>query len=500
MTDHDDHGPEPGGASPTALDELAPVVQAALEARAATASADPAAWDRIVEQRRRGAGPRPGPGSVTALRRHGPLLVLAAAAVAAVLIGALLRVDETSQEVRTGDPNATRPVRPDASSPVPAPAGPEEVQTGPGEPTTTVAPGTGSIRDVDLRNATYPVGVCFEGLGPPGDTFTLHDGTSAGPGTVVNLTAVAYGDVTGDGREDVAVVIYCGPPNSDAGDGVVALLDVVDGGRLSVLATLASSGADVSGTFVVQPVDPRGEVTTRTEAMDERPSRLAVTGGRLTVTWYLGGLAGGDATGAYDLDVTYRWDGTGLRPAQVGERRLVQPAPLDPGAMAYYGLRQAGIPSMTLPLATEGRDPRAALCADLFAPFGPLRDVALVDGTAAVVGADGQPRAATVTLLGVYYVDFTVPPGGTQDAVVVLSCNTDTAAAGVPTLVRLVGGRPTVVDVVPRPGPRATASGRLGEPRSWNTVSVFWLGVYEDSPASTSEIVYRWDGAHLVPV
>jgi hypothetical protein len=508
MSEHDQERPAPGPA-PAEPDELAPVLRAAFEARAATATVEPEPWARFVERR------SALPGRSARVYRQAPMLVMAAAAVILVLIGAMLRPDESSSpNVFTGGTSVTGTVAPpgppDGGTAPPPPPDAAVAPPGPAAGTTTIpgAPpgGAGGVRALDLANATFPTTVCPEGLRPPGGSFTLRAGRvgfSDDPGhagIAVSLTQQAYGDVTGDGRDDAITRFSCGLDHTDDVEGVVAVL-TEDGGRLALADMVLSSGTDNSGSFVVQPVDPRRDVALRTAPLKEEAEDAAFVGGRVVVRWGQYG-EGEEFYGAgYTVEVTYRWDGAALRTAAVSDRRVVPYPDIRPGTQAFHAIRRADLSSMALPLAAAGREPRATLCADLFASLGPLRDVNLVGGAATVVGADGQPRAATVHLDDVYYLNTAFVPGGAEDAVALLRCNEGDREAKVPVVVHVVSGGVGIYDLVPRPAPQATAVA-LDPPRGAGAVEITWMGLYEASLSSPGSFTYRWDRdiGHLVPV
>ena len=125
--------------------------------------------------------------------------------------------DDATTTVVTGpgvDPTETTPTtttsRPDATDVV-------RGSTTISHPTGSKA-GTGTVRSVDFADLTYPTSVCADVIDhPPSGGFQLTDGWARSdesdadsPYTVQLRPARSFGDVDGDGREDVALVLECG--------------------------------------------------------------------------------------------------------------------------------------------------------------------------------------------------------------------------------------------------------------------------------------------------
>src|SRR4051794_12562349 len=92
------------------------------------------------------------------------------------------------------------------SSPAPRTRGPG------GAPGSRPGPHPASVRSVDLDRASYPTAACPSAYRLEGDTFTLRSGHAGVPvdgadrgeiGIGVDRKGEAYGDLDGDGREDV---------------------------------------------------------------------------------------------------------------------------------------------------------------------------------------------------------------------------------------------------------------------------------------------------------
>jgi len=80
-----------------------------------------------------------------------------------------------------------------------------------------------AIRKVDFANATYPADACGTTfVRPPAGGYVLRDGSASGGGATpasedfssLTLRAdIAYGDFTGDGADDAALILDCNVGN-----------------------------------------------------------------------------------------------------------------------------------------------------------------------------------------------------------------------------------------------------------------------------------------------
>jgi hypothetical protein len=150
---------------------------------------------------------------------------------------------------------------------------------------------------------------------------------------------------------------------------------------------------------------------------------------------------------------------------------------------------------MTVPLAAAGRDDRTRLCADVFSPAGPLPAVTFVNGVAAVPGAAGPGQDGTIRLETIYYRSLAGDPFP-EDALVVVACEVPQGTTRRVAVIRLVGGRPTVIDVVlPQPYAQSVAT-EIAPPVNGRMILMWSPSRPEDGPVYNS---YRWDGSHFVP-
>jgi hypothetical protein len=183
----------------------------------------------------------------------------------------------------------------------------------PTKPPTTPPAAPASIRSVDLDSATYPTAACPPAYRLPGGTFTMRGGHAGAPfdgpsrgesGIGVDRRAETYGDLDGDGREDVAVHLNCGIARSDGLSDGVAVMGLRDG-RLHTLAAIPDSGVPATG--VEDVTHPDGSVTREPVALEYQVvTGMHVADGLLEVQW-LQSMLGGDALGqGYNVTVTYR--------------------------------------------------------------------------------------------------------------------------------------------------------------------------------------------------
>lgn len=267
--------------------------------------------------------------SGTPAGRRGVVLLTAAAAVVAVLFlaVALARGSEDSTDVRTGDdrsspttvavdpPGTTVPSDPvggTTSVAVPGTTPTSSAPTATVAPTVTVAPSTTAtptldIRDVDLRNFTYPTSLCQD-IDRSEPTFTLVDGElRVGDEFIYDLMYlegdVYVGDATGDGVDDAVTKIFCGPGATDGYMPKVVVVSMVDG-TPRVVTSLPGSGRPLKHTATSEAGSY--ETTALDHVLD-----VGFTDGRLWVRW------GQYFYGAPELDsrrmtITYRWNGASL--------------------------------------------------------------------------------------------------------------------------------------------------------------------------------------------
>jgi hypothetical protein len=174
-----------------------------------------------------------------------------------------------------------------------------------------------SVRDVDLRNATYPTAACPERFRMAGDTFTLRDGFAGalpngplGPGLSdvgVEFKDAVYGDVNGDGRDDVAVRFMCGVAFSGALSDGIAVMEVRHG-RFTPLASISRSGVPATGVEAV--TNPDGTVSYVPFTLEyELVEAMVIEGCTLRVHWVQDTLRDDVLADGYDVRVTYRVEG-----------------------------------------------------------------------------------------------------------------------------------------------------------------------------------------------
>jgi hypothetical protein len=200
--------------------------------------------------------------------------------------------------------------------------------------TVAVAPPVPSIRTADLANATYPTAACAAYC-LPGDTFTLVDGRAGSPPDLttlpqpwptdtrgVELGAVAYGDLTGDGAEDAAVVLTCYLANSDALTRGVAVVTMTPTGPATI-AMLPRSQVPALGVFVVHDEHGTPIGLEERELQYDLAEQIQITDGLLVVHWFQTSL-GGDALGdGYDVTARYRIGPEGAVLAGPPDRHVV---------------------------------------------------------------------------------------------------------------------------------------------------------------------------------
>jgi hypothetical protein len=299
------------------------------------------------------------------------------------------------------------------------------------------------------------------------------------------------GDLDGDGRREAVARFMCGAMNSDWLTWFVAVLHEGPG-AMEVLATRSGSGARPTTLHPTVADDRTEEVVMRTVELIDAAARVSLVDGRLVaVTWDQHDGVGGPA-GSFEQSVTYRWTGSELAVERIGERRYVDGATIGP---EDYAIRRAGIRSMTLPLAAAGRDDRSSLCADVFSPAGPLPDVTFVNGVATVPDAAGPGRDGTIRLETIYYrrLAFDLP----EDALVVVTCEVPQGMMRRVAVIRVVNGRPTVIDVVRPRLFEQSAAMEIAPFVSDRMTLLWWTGRPQDGPEYT---MHRWDGSHFVPM
>jgi hypothetical protein len=478
MTEHDD--------------ALADGVRAALAERAGGATVSPDAWTRI--EAARGAGPGEARSArVIPFRRHTPLLAAAAAVIAMLVLATLTRAEDASQNVGTrGGEGREHTAAPGPEPVEPAPEREAPVPDGVVPPGTTPRPADqvarNDVRSLNLGAATFPVSLCPT-IRPPGTEFTLRSGRADGGDIGVVLLESVYGDVTGDGRDEAVGSFRCGHDRSDVFEDVVAVLGE-SGGKPVVLATARSSGADTTGWFVVQPVPATGDVSLANAPMSETVTGVAVVGGRVEVRYLQDSMGGGEAYGdGYTVTARFALDGSALR-ADGAPSRVALPykSPRE-FTLAYHAIRKADLGRLTVPLAGGG------VCGEVLADLGPLRDADLAGGKATVTGTDGQARAASVEL-GPFIYESATAGKGVEDAVAIVRCRRGDRLAAVPVLVRLVEGRPRVVDVVVPPLAGQVAVGVASQDKYHLVVT--W-GRADGAAPSLPLTRYTSDGDRLIP-
>jgi hypothetical protein len=482
-------------------DALAAGVRAALAERAAGATVSADAWSRI--EAARPAAPAPiRMARVVPLRRYTPLLAAAAAVIVMLVVATLTRFEDASENFGTDGQKEPReetvPPAPGTVEPRPAPEG--TTPAGPGQltpsgPAGPTADGAAGVRAINLGAATYPSTLCPSSLRPATAEFTLRSGTTDGGDVGVKLSETVYGDVSGDGRDEAVGSFHCFVNQSDVSEDVVAVLGE-SGGRPVVLATAVSSGADRRGWFVAQPVPATGDVGLRAEELYERVTGVAVVGGKIEARYVQGAWGGGEAHGdGYTVTARFVLDGSALKPDGPPSRAVVPfKAPVR-GTLAYHAIRKADLGSLTVPVSGsppggEGRNTRFTVCGELFAGLAPLRDATLSGGRATVTGTDGQAKGGTVELGPVMFQSVTAGSGN-EDAVAIVTCRLGDRRAAIPVLVRLVDGRPQVVDVVvpPLSGHSAVSVVHDGE----NHLRINWERT-DGTAASPAWTGYRSDG------
>jgi hypothetical protein len=225
-----------------------------------------------------------------------------------------------------GAPVGTAPAATDAPpSTVTVPTTATTATTRKPGPTKPGAPA--SVRAVDLDSATYPTAACPASYRTPGETFTLRGGHAGVPvdgagrgetGIVVDRQGETYGDLDGDGRDDVAVSFMCGLAHSDGLSHGVAVMGLRDG-RLHTLATIPDSGVPATG--VEDVTHPDGSVTRQPVDLEYQLVKgMRVADGLLEVQWRQA-MLGGDALGqGYNVTVMYRIEDGRATQVAVSER------------------------------------------------------------------------------------------------------------------------------------------------------------------------------------
>jgi hypothetical protein len=355
--------------------------------------------------------------------RRGALFLSMAAAVALVLfVSALvLRGPNGSNEVESGGDGSTSTTRNDTTT-----SGANRTGTTTPPAIGTALPVADDIRKVDLSNFTYPSGLCRFDVDQP--SFTLVNGhaepinAATGQHDLIFLMVGTpmYGDVTGDGADDALVQVTCGHYVGEGEASTLVLVSNVDG-TPTVLTWLKASGTARERSWA-------SNYGPQTYLPYESIVDAHITAGALVVRW-------NQSVGVLDvpdyeqrnMTVTYRWDGTAFNPAGETDVEVILPKPLPttsttapPEPVMDQMIRSVDIGNVTLPLAHDGRNSWQAVCYWRFGDL-PVTDTRLVDGSAVILDAAGNPLDASVKLSGeVHYAEVTGDL--VEDAVVRIGC------------------------------------------------------------------------------
>lgn len=154
------------------------------------------------------------------------------------------------------------------------------------------------VQEVDFTTFTYASDACHPVIPvPPADGYEVHDGFVR-HGTPVDADfysvsvrpEVAYGDLTGDGVDEAAIILDCSTGN-----------------RPIPVGRVMTVGLDAPVALAAVPTPPLPGDASRIEL-----ASMAIADGELLTTWIVLDADDPPCCPSHREHVTYRWDGSSL--------------------------------------------------------------------------------------------------------------------------------------------------------------------------------------------